>query len=178
MTHLDRDFDTEDERALAAALDDAASRHAPPANWEARVWARALRQQTAAPRSRAWMRRLVPAVAVAVLVGVSGVLGTALWRSRSALSTMQDRVADEKREVEQLRRDLAEAQVEARSARTENARLEALASVPPMCGPGTIDEHVAKHRAALRTGRVKREKTKAKSSASVSCNPSDPLCGL
>lgn len=177
----DFDYDSEDERALANTLRDAAARHQPPAGWEARVWARALRQQTAPPRRGLWMRRLVPVMALAALIGVSGVLGTALWRSRTALSNMQERVADERRAAEQLRQDLTEAQREARSARTETARLEALASVPPLCRPGTIAEHLERDWAAepRELRREPAERPKAKTDVlRAACDPADPLCGL
>jgi len=177
--------DTERDQLVGDALAELAGGFEPPPNWEARVWARALRQQTAQPRRRPfWLRQLVPVVALAALVAVSAALGAALWRARGEIGGMKTAIERQQAQVEELRRDLIEARLTARSMRVENHQLEELATMAASC-PG-VDKRdrraetlAAKRREIEKTRREYKERDRrARAKLKVACDQSDPLCGL
>jgi len=175
-------LDSHDKREVVAAIADLGTRYQPPPRWEARVWARVLRSELPTPPRTSWLRYLVPAVAVVVVIGVSGVLGAALWRTHRELGLVQTAVEDERDEVEQLRRDLVEARTEARRARVENARLHELASLRSLeCADADADVGVGMDMGERPRNQLRRkspQRTKLRPSVGVGCDAYDPLCGL
>ena len=173
-------LDSNDKREVVAALADLGTQYEPPPRWEARVWARVLRSELPTPPRTSWLRYLVPAVAVVAIIGISGVLGAALWRTHRELGLVQGAVVQEQDEIEQLRADLVEAKTEARRAQVENERLHAIASVRDLeCAdtdyaPGM--DMGEPSRPLMRKQATQR--TKLRRSTGVACDANDPLCGL
>jgi hypothetical protein len=178
---------SQDERAVADELAEVSGRHAPRPDWQARVWARALRQHTAQPHRPWWTRRWVAGFAVLSLV-CAGVLVGVVLNGRDAERREQELVAQleqVEKEKKAIAAEMAALQVELDMLAQEQAQLQKdLDSADSDAARDAIRRMISAKQREVDQKRRERERKRARRQSrerakiKVKCDPKDPLCGV